>query len=317
VLDCLGMNRQRKLRIRTAWTIAGTVAVGCLGWAAPYDEALYDVQVTHDIVYGVGTVDRGRGTTDLVLDLYKPIGSPEERQPIIVTIHGGGFTGGDKLHAPHVGHGHYFASRGIAVVSINYRLERDAPPADPQQIQAGVEYDPTRSAANHAAAYAGAVDTKTAIRWVHANAGAYGFDPDRVFAVGSSAGGFHAVVAGTSEPNEFAVDLPGQEIRPENHPGFDSDLQAIVNLWGGAGAWLDAFDVDDPPMMLVYGTEDWLYSEGERLRDRCEEMGMTYEWIPLKGEGHGAWSAQILGMKREEAILDFFRRHGLLDRSNR
>jgi predicted esterase len=180
-------------------------------------------------------------------------------------------------------------------------------------IALGSAYDPSRSPSNHAAVHAAIVDTKTAIRWVRANADRYGFDPQRVVAVGSSAGGFCAVVAGITDADALDTDLPSQTIVAANHPGEDAGLQAIVNLWGGAGPWLDDLDAEDPPMMHVYGTDDWLYPEGLALRDRCTEIGAACEWVPLDGSGHGAWNAPIDGMSREEAILGFFQRHGLLD----
>jgi len=234
--------------------------------------------------------------------------------PVLVTIHGGGFANGSKGHAAHVGHGEYSAARGFAVLSIDYRLEHHRPPADPEMLELALAYDPSRSPANDAAAHAAVVDTKTALRWVHAHADLYGFDSDRVFAVGSSAGGFSALIAGITAGDMFTVDLPGDAIAPRNHPDADSDLQAVINLWGGAGPWIDKVDAEDPPMLHVYGTEDWLYPEGEALRDRCLQVGATFEWVPLRGYGHGAWNAEILGMPREEAILDFLARYDLLGR---
>lgn len=280
--------------------------------ASRYDEPRYDVRASRDIVYGVGAVRGGTGTIALTLDLYEPIGAPEAYRPVLVTVHGGGFLVGDKSASEHVALGEFFASRGFAVVSINYRLGRDAPPADPEQVANAEPYLGLFPAADIAAAHAAIVDTKTALRWVHANAEAYGFDSGRVFLMGDSAGGFCAVIAGTSESEQLDTDFPDQTILPENHPDVACDVEAIVDLWGGAGPWIDAFDADDPPMMLVYGTDDWLYEEGERLRDRCEAVGMMYEWVPLEGWEHGAWEAPMHGLPCAAAILGFLERQGVL-----
>jgi hypothetical protein len=72
-------------------------------------------------------------------------------------------------------------------------------------------------------------------------------------------------------------------------------------------------DAADPPMMHVYGIQDWLFAEGVALRDRCEQVGARYAWIPLEGYGHGAWRAPIGGLPREEAILAFLRQYDLVD----
>lgn len=133
-----------------------------------------------------------------------------------------------------------------------------------------------------------------------------------MFIVGSSAGGFCAVIAAITEPDDLDTDMPEDAIPEANHPGEACDVQAVVNLWGGAGPWLDSLDRTDPPMILVYGSEDWLLVEGQRVRDRCEAVGAAYEWTQLDGWRHGAWDALIGGQIHPAAILDFFQRQGVL-----
>ena len=268
--------------------------------------------MTCDVVYGVAAVAHGEAQIDLLLDLYEPIDSSEAEKPVLITIHGGGFIVEDKSAAEHVDLAMYFAARGFVVASINYRLGRDAPPADPMQVEAALAYRHLFPAADCAAAHAAMVDTKAALRWVHANASSRGLDSSRLFVVGDSAGGFCAVVAGVSECDELDTGFPGDPIPPENHPGADCRVRAIVDLWGGVGPWLEAIDGEDPPMLLVYGTDDFLYDEGLRLRDRCETVGLVYEWVILDGYGHGAWGAEIGGLGHNEAILEFLRRVGAL-----
>ena len=280
--------------------------------ASVYDEPLYDVCITADAVYGIGVVNEGASTVDLVSDLYEPIGCGQVLKPVLVTIHGGGFITGDKTADEHVALALYFATRGFAVVSINYRLGRDEPPADPEQVAAAAAYRMLFGAADLAAAHAAIVDTKTALRWVHANAEIYGFDTNRVFVSGDSAGEFCAVIAAITEPAALCTDLPGEAIPEMNHPTADCDVQAAVNLWGGAGPWLDALDAVDPPMMLVYGSEDWLLEEGERLCSRCNAIGATFEWVLLDGWGHSTWDAKIAGQSIPAAILEFLTRRRLL-----
>src|ERR1043165_7616085 len=85
----------------------------------------------------------------LQLDLYQPQNA-KSATPVLVWLHGGAFTSGDKSNA-----GKYapmFAEQGIAVASVNYRL---APAAIfPAQIQ----------------------DVKGAIRFLRANATKYHLD---------------------------------------------------------------------------------------------------------------------------------------------
>ncbi|OZG69492.1 alpha/beta hydrolase [Bifidobacterium eulemuris] len=83
--------------------------------------------------------------------------------PVLVVIHGGGWVAGSK--ATNESQAKYFASRGFRVVNINYRLQ---PETD----------------------FAGQLaDIFAALDWVAAHARDYGFDMDRLFVTGDSAGG--------------------------------------------------------------------------------------------------------------------------------
>ena len=105
----------------------------------------------------------------LLLDLYLPEKSAG-KLPVIVSVHGGGWTAGNKEASP----GLRFSGRGYAVASINYRLSGEA--IFPAQIE----------------------DCKAAIRWLRANAEKYNLDSDCIAAWGASAGGHLVALLGTS-----------------------------------------------------------------------------------------------------------------------
>ncbi|MCB0765078.1 MAG: hypothetical protein KDB84_10260, partial [Flavobacteriales bacterium] len=48
-----------------------------------------------DILYGSGVRFNG-ATQELRLNLFKPIGDAQTERPLIIMVHGGGFTGGDR-----------------------------------------------------------------------------------------------------------------------------------------------------------------------------------------------------------------------------
>ena len=65
----------------------------------------------------------GVATTDcLFLNVWRPAGSSPTRLPVMVWIHGGGFTGGSGASA--FTSGAQLAKQGVVLVSINYRLGR-------------------------------------------------------------------------------------------------------------------------------------------------------------------------------------------------
>ena len=135
-----------------------------------------------------------------ILDIYLP-DEGEGPFPVIVWIHGGAFMGGDKADVQ-VLPSLEGLKRGYAVVSINYRLSGEA------RFPALVH------------------DAKAAIRWIRANAQTYHFDPHRIAAWGGSAGGYLALMLGTSVGVEKLEDLN------MGNPDQPSAVQAVVSWYG-------------------------------------------------------------------------------------
>lgn len=123
----------------------------------------------------------------LLADIYLPCGVAGP-VPVIIWLHGGGFRIGDRKLAPDLSR--FFARRGFAMISIDYRLSGEA--IFPAAIQ----------------------DVKAALRWVRTIADQYGLDPERVGLWGSSAGGYLAAMAAITAPSLFAEGGPWQEIVP-------------------------------------------------------------------------------------------------------
>jgi acetyl esterase/lipase len=134
------------------------------------------------------------------LDLFLPA-EGEGPFPVILSIHGGAFLGGDKgdRQVTPMLDG---LERGYAVVSINYRLSGEA--IWPAQIH----------------------DCKAAVRWIRANAKQYKLDPDRIAAWGGSAGGHLSAMVGTSGGVGSLEDLT------LGNPDQSSRVQAVVDWFG-------------------------------------------------------------------------------------
>ncbi|PGV53845.1 alpha/beta hydrolase [Bacillus sp. AFS037270] len=152
----------------------------------------YTVEIITDLVYAE---INGR---QLLADLYLPK-MKKEPLPVIIWLHGGGWRFGDRKLGPDFTR--YFASKGYAMVSIDYRLSDEA--IFPAQIH----------------------DVKTAVRWVKTIAGEYGLDRNKIGLWGSSAGGHLAALAATTKPNEFIGENP-------LYPEMTSDVQAVVIGYG-------------------------------------------------------------------------------------
>jgi acetyl esterase/lipase len=134
------------------------------------------------------------------LDVYLPE-KGDGPFPVIVSIHGGAFRGGDKGDIAQLpmleGLNHDYA-----VVCINYRLSGEA--VFPAQIY----------------------DCKAAIRFIHANAVQYHFDPQRIAAWGGSAGGYLSALVGTS------AGVPELEDLSMGNPNASSRVTVVVDWYG-------------------------------------------------------------------------------------
>lgn len=134
------------------------------------------------------------------LDIYLP-DEGNGPFPVIVSIHGGAFLGGDKADAqvmPML----EGLKRGYAVVAVSYRLSWEA----------------TFPALVH--------DVKAAVRWLRAKARRYRLDAERIAAWGRSAGGYLAAILGTSAGVQELEDLR------LGNPDQPSHVQAVVAWFG-------------------------------------------------------------------------------------
>jgi acetyl esterase/lipase len=134
------------------------------------------------------------------LDVYLPE-KGEGPFPVIISIHGGGFIGGDKGDRQ-VNPMLEGLERGYAVVAVNYRLLKDG--FFPKGIH----------------------DVKAAIRWVRAHANEYQFDPEKIVAWGGSAGGNLAALAGTAD------NIPLLDDTTLGYANYSSSVQVVIDWFG-------------------------------------------------------------------------------------
>jgi para-nitrobenzyl esterase len=115
----------------------------------------------------------------LFLNVWAPATATEKSKlPVMVWIHGGGFTGGSGSGPGSAGDA--FAKQGVILTTINYRLGRlghFAHPAlskeNPEEFKGSYAY----------------MDQIAALKWIKENIAAFGGDPNNVTIFGFSAGG--------------------------------------------------------------------------------------------------------------------------------
>ncbi len=282
---------RRPFRIALLGLSLGLVAV-LVGASMQDPSAPEGVRATTGIVY------REVGDRQARLDLYQPEEPPPPGgRPVVIAIHGGGWRGGSKD-----GYGRMaarLAQQGYVVVSVSYLLSKPDAPSWPDNFE----------------------DVREAVRWVRRHAREYGIDPDRVVAMGASAGGHLAALLGCYPDGPVARDgLPAEN--PKASPGsVSARVQAVIDFYGPtdlvalqssrrAGGPIDLFlggsseavpgryeaaspvrhvSSDDPPMLLFHGDQDQTVpiEQAHRLVSELKRTGVRHSLIVVKGAGHG------------------------------
>lgn len=280
------------IAVSSQWLTAKTLPL--FGYQANLDRK-GGFEIRKNVVYGVGAVKSGEATKELLADVFLPKGMRGFRKAAIVFVHGGGFEAGDKRD--YHDDCRYFARKGFVAITINYRMRGDEPPIPPNERYLVAPY-----------ARAAVVDTKTALRWTHAQAESFGIDPDRIFLVGTSAGAIASLGAGVTGEQAFLNDFPGEPALPANSPGAPSYVRGIVDFCGGIFGMADSIDADDPPILIYHGIQDKTVpiSMALEVRDRCLSVGLEYEFYPIEGGRHCPSQPAGNGKTLRELSFEFF-----------
>ena len=237
--------------------------------------------------------------------------------PAVVLIHGGGFRAGARQsYLPLC---IKLAQRGYVAATVSYRL------SPRYQFPAPVH------------------DVKAAVRWLRANARRFGIDPDRMGAVGGSAGGNLALFLGlTGGVAELEGDGP--------HLEESSRVSCVVNYYGPTdftksyGKSVDAAEVlplflggdleherlnhikasplnwvtpQAAPVLSIHGTQDRYvaFEHSVWLTDRLRAVGVDAELEKLEGADHGFKGADA--ERAEQRMFAFLDKHLALPHEER
>lgn len=140
--------------------------------------------------YPAGSIYAGKAEKQsedcLCLNVWTGAAKANEKRPVMVWIHGGALTRGSGSNT--VYDGSSFATKGVVLVTINYRLGAFGYFAHP----ALSAESPHKVSGNY-----GTLDQIAALKWVQRNIAAFGGDPNNVTIFGESAGSWsvNALVA--------------------------------------------------------------------------------------------------------------------------
>ncbi len=224
------------------------------------------------------------------------------RDACLLFIHGGGFVGGSKESwHPVAAH---FASLGYAAATVSYRLAPDH--IYPAQIE----------------------DVRLAMQHVKQKAESYGYRPDRIIVVGSSAGGHLCLMLatiGADDPLGRTPELLLTDTRPHAVVCYCPvttmalERKFVPIFMGGSRedkkeAYAQASPIQrvkggEPPLLLLQGEEDQTtpLDVVKELHEKWKESGNISVMHTLPGVKHGfGYGVQTEAQKQCLAYIEQF-----------
>jgi acetyl esterase/lipase len=245
-----------------------------------------------DVVYNQ------QGGHQAKLDVYRPTGpAPAGGWPAVIAIPGGGWEWASKKDYGSAASG--LARYGFVVVAVDYTFSSPGVRSWPANLN----------------------DLKQAVRWVRKHAASLGVDPNKIAAMGESAGAHLAALLGTYPDGPAVADgtPQGAASWPD---GVSSRVEAVVDFYGPidlvaeyrdsprarpdlvsflggtpdqvparyvAASPIDHIGPDTPPMFLIHGTADAIvpYQQTVAMDAALKAAGIPDEFTLLQGFTHG------------------------------
>ncbi len=221
-----------------------------------------------------------------IMDVYLPANRSEANTPVLIMIHGGGWSEGDKAD---------FASfvdtlkrrlPNYAIFNINYRLAGN-----------GVNLFPAQEE-----------DVKKCVEFIYSKRSEYKIS-DRFAMAGASAGGHLALLQSYKYTSPVKIKAVVDFFGPteltqfyNNPPSFLVPI-LLLNVTGTTPAFnptlyqqsspLTFAVAGSPPTIILQGGADVVVppSQSILLRDRLVAVGVTHQYVFYPSGGHGDWNA--------------------------
>lgn len=303
---------RRWIRIIT-WVAIGLGSIFCLGFGLLVVRYQSLVDEEPDIALAPSLAD---------VSYCSPVGAPQKLDlyfpntpgpwHVLVYVHGGSFTAGDKRKGSGLIDIPRMVEQGFAVAAVNYRLMPDDP------FPAGLE------------------DVKCAIRFLRAHSIEYQLETEKVGIWGGSAGGYYAALTGLT--NGKSVYDTGEYME------HSSSVQAVVDMFGPTDLtvkfdWLQGWllrrafsnrskdaeflrsaspvtyvSEEAPPFLIFHGDQDSAVplSQSQRLNDILTETGADVQLVIVENANHNfkptGGEIQPNLMEISTQMADFFKK---------
>jgi acetyl esterase len=283
------MTRRSFARARVAVLLVATVALS--GCTAPQPDTQPTSPTTgsspaHKGIEFIDDVDFG-APEGVRLDVCLPVDAASKAYPAIISVHGGGWSQGDKAQPTWRDSCAWLASEGFVVFQTNYRLAPEHP------FPAGLD------------------DVSAAVEWIRADAQVdrFGYDPARIGAFGDSAGGNLVALLATRGEGENTggtrvsavvelsapLDLTREGIALGD---LDAGFQQVQLDYLGCASYdncavaRDAspfyqVDATDPPFYIVHASEEFIpVEQADAFVELLEADGVDVTYERVDSSGH-------------------------------
>lgn len=288
-----------KVAIKPSWNKEYTVV-----WSAEIG------RMQTDIPYGQGEANK--------FDLYLPADNKKESYGLVVYLHAGGFTSGDKRDDTAMLQ--WLCSKGYVAAGINYTLRTDT---------------------NSASVFSQSNEIKDAVPKVIEAARENGYQIDKMTMAGGSAGHTLAMIYAYRDAGEATVPvvLTFGAVGPASFYqedwgiyGLDQSDEACAAMFGVmAGVEITPKEIRDgtylekvkpisasmwvtehsAPAVVAYGTQDRIqpYLASLRLKTALEEHGVDVQYFELPHSGHALQNDNKLYAAYMNAVEDYLTRY--------
>ena len=237
-----------------------------------------------------GLVYARYGTREMHLDLFQP--KAKGPFPAVILVHGGAWiTGNHTMENPFAME---LARLGYVAATVEYRLSNEA------KYPAALR------------------DLKASVRWLLANAARFNIDPDRIAAVGASAGGHLVTLLGAtngmanfegeggnakvSSSVESVVDIDGTatfidpgNVEKEKKGPFDTNTRFIGGTYEEkASVWRDASPIThvnpkSAPILFINSSSYRPFQQREEMSAKLKALGIVSEIVVIPDTPHPFW----------------------------
>ena len=259
-----------------------------------------------DLSYGEGAANK--------FVLYVPADKSQDADGLVVYLHAGGFTGGDKSGDAEMLE--WLCSKGYVAAGINYTLKNET---------------------NGASVYSQSVEIRESIPYVISEAEKLGYHLDRMAISGGSAGGCLALIYAyrDADTSPLPVRMVFEAVGPADFHqedwttyGLDQSDEACAAMFSAmSGTLISPEEIADgsylqtvkpisavdwvtknaPPTVMAYGRHDIVqpFAASQSLAAALEKNGVDHRYFVAEHSGHGLQNDNKVYMEYLDAVVEY------------